>query len=108
MRILERAGYDVLGAADGKEALEIARGLASPLDLLLSDVVMPELRGPELAEILAEEGRVRRAVLFSGYPEGLPETGLRNLEAWELLSKPFSTADLLAAVERVMGRRSSP
>jgi len=102
-RILEKAGYQVIGAADGKEALEIARGLGRPLDLLLSDVVMPELRGPELAEILAREGRVRRAVLFSGYPEGLKDAGLQGLEKWELLSKPFSRADLLAAVERALG-----
>jgi len=103
-RILERAGYRVLSAADGKEALALARGLEEPLDLLLSDVVMPEMRGPELAEILAREGTVRRAVLFSGYPEGLQEAGLNGLEAWELISKPFSSEELLAAVERALSR----
>jgi PAS domain S-box-containing protein len=103
-RILERAGYEVLSVADGREALEVARGLTVPLDLLLSDVVMPEIRGPELAEILAKEGRVRRAVFFSGYPEGLREAGLRGLDAWELIPKPFSSGDLLSAVARVLGR----
>jgi len=103
-RILERAGYEVLSAAGGREALKRARELTVPLDLLLSDVVMPEIRGPELAEMLAREGRVRRAVLFSGYPEGLREAGLRGLEAWELIPKPFTTGELLAAVARAMGR----
>ena len=101
-RILERAGYDVLQAADGQEALDIARGLEEPLDLLLSDVIMPEIRGPELAEILGSEGLVRRVVLFSGYPEGLREAGLRGLEKWELISKPFSSTELLAAVGRAL------
>ena len=101
-RILERAGYEVLQASDGQEALELARGLEGPVDLLLSDVVMPEIRGPELAEILGSEGRVQRVVLFSGYPEGLREAGLRGLEKWELISKPFSSSELLAAVERAM------
>jgi FixJ family two-component response regulator len=63
---------------------------------------MPEMRGPELAEILAREGTVRRVVLFSGYPEGLREAGLKGLEAWELISKPFSSDELLAAVERAL------
>ncbi len=103
-RILERAGYRVLSAADGREALNLARELEEPLDLLLSDVVMPEMRGPELAEILAREGTVRRVVLFSGYPEGLREAGLKGLEAWELISKPFSSDELLAAVERALTR----
>ncbi len=103
-RILERAGYQVLQAADGKEALDLARELSEPVDLLLSDVVMPEIRGPELAEILGREGRVQRVVLFSGYPEGLREAGLKGVGRWELISKPFSSAELLAAVERAMER----
>jgi CheY-like chemotaxis protein len=101
-RILERAGYEVLQASDGREALELARGLERPVDLLLSDVVMPEIRGPELAEILGSEGRVQRVVLFSGYPEGLRDAGLRGLKKWELISKPFSSTELLAAVGRAM------
>ncbi|MGW8266903.1 MAG: ATP-binding protein [Longimicrobiales bacterium] len=107
-RILERAGYEVLSAADGKEALRLARGLTTPLDLLLSDVVMPEIRGPELAGILAREGRVRRAVLFSGYPEGLREAGLRGLETWELIPKPFTSGELLAAVARALEGQEGP
>ncbi len=102
-RILERAGYEVLAARDGKEALETARAHQGTIDLLLSDVVMPGLRGPELAEAMAREGLVERAVLFSGYPEGLKEKGLRGLKAWELIPKPFNSSDLLGAVERALG-----
>ena len=74
-QILERAGYRVVPAADGREALIQAAGEPGSLDLLLTDVVMPGLRGPELAEALAASGKVRRVVLFSGYPDGLPEAG---------------------------------
>ncbi|MFC1574516.1 ATP-binding protein [Gemmatimonadota bacterium] len=101
-RILERAGYQVLSAKNGPEALELALNREGPIHLLLSDVVMPGLRGPELAEALAREGRVRRAVFISGYAEGMTEAGPEGLDAWELVSKPFKAAELLNAVERVL------
>ena len=86
-----------------QDKLEMARAHEGTLDLLLTDVVMPNIRVPELAEILAREGKVRRAVLFSGYPEGMRDTGLKGLEAWELIPKPFTSRDSLAAVQRVLG-----
>ncbi len=101
-RILERAGYEVLQARSGTDALELARRLDKPVRLLVTDVVMPGLRGPDLAETLAGEGRVRRVLLFSGYPDGMPERGPRGLEAWELIPKPFTVSELLAAMERVL------
>jgi CheY-like chemotaxis protein len=101
-QILERAGYEVLPASDGQVALDMARNREGPIHLLLSDVVMPELRGPELAQILAREGRVDRAVLISGYAEGMRETSLGELAAWELIPKPFKAAQLLEAIERVL------
>lgn len=100
--ILQRAGYEVISAADGEEALALARGDEEGLDLLLSDVVMPGVRGPELARTLAGEGIIRRVVLFSGYPEGLKGTDLEGVDAWELLPKPFTSAGLLNVVERVL------
>ncbi len=102
IQILERAGYEVISAASGAEALEVARTREGPIRLLLSDVVMPGLRGPELAETLAQEGRVRRAVLISGYADGMKEGGPQGLDAWELLPKPFNSAELLATIEKVL------
>ena len=101
-RILERAGYEVVVARDGEEALALARGKGARFDLLLSDVVMPGVRGPDLAELLAREGIVRRVVLFSGYPQGLKRAALQGLDTWELLPKPFSSGELLAAVDRAL------
>jgi len=103
-RILERAGYRVISARDGEEALALARTQERPVDILLSDVVMPGIRGPALAETLTREGKVSGVVLFSGYPEGLNDAPLDGRETWELLSKPFTSAELLAAVERALPR----
>lgn len=102
IRILENAGFTVLGAADGVEALYIARNLSGPPDLLLTDVMMPGVRGPELAETLLREGLVQRAVFVTGSPDRVEEAELDGLVAWELVSKPFRTAELLAAIERVL------
>ena len=102
--LLERAGYQVLEAQDGVRALEIVEGFAGTIDVLLSDIVMPGMRGHQLAETLATRGRIRRAVFFSGYPEGFEEEGLGALERWEFISKPFTGVDLLGALGRVLGR----
>jgi signal transduction histidine kinase/CheY-like chemotaxis protein len=100
--ILERAGYEVLPAADGREALEVAANTATEIDLLVSDVVMPGFRGPQLAEVLAASGKVSRAVFVSGYPEGLTDAGPEGVSAWRFLAKPFTSAQLLEAVESVL------
>jgi DNA-binding NtrC family response regulator len=100
--ILERAGYEVILASSGTEALERARDREGPIHLLLSDVVMPGMRGPDLAEILAREGKIRRAVFMSGYAKGMTEAGLQGLEAWELIAKPFQASELLEAVKKVL------
>lgn len=105
-QILERAGFRVVTAGDGREALIQAAGEPGAFDLLLTDVVMPGLRGPELAEALASSGKVRRAVLFSGYPDGLPDEGPPGIQVWRYLPKPFSADQLLDAVHDVLARPS--
>jgi PAS domain S-box-containing protein len=103
-RILERAGYQVLSASDGPEALALAAGRNGSFDLLLSDVIMPGMRGPQVAEALAAGGRVGRAVFISGNPEGLSDTGPRGISEWAFLPKPFGADELLRVVRRVLGR----
>ncbi len=101
-QILEAAGYEVIAAADGTEALARARERDGTIHLLLSDIVMPGLRGPELAETLVGEEIIDRAVFFSGYAEGMKDDSLTGLQAWELIPKPFKAAQLLKAIERVL------
>ncbi len=101
-RILAPAGYTVLCAASGDQALAMARDHDDAIDLLLTDIVMPGIEGPELAERLREMyGRV--AVLYtSGFVKD-PETRdtLREQNAW-FIAKPFSPNTLLMKVLQVL------
>ncbi|MBI5066849.1 MAG: response regulator [Deltaproteobacteria bacterium] len=107
-QVLRRAGYTVLEAVDGEEALEVA-ARAPRLDLVVSDLVMPRLGGIPMAVLLrAQRGDV--PVLFlSGYAgEARHSEGL-DAQAVAFLQKPFSAADLARAVrERLAARPRGP
>ena len=101
-RILERAGYRVLEASDGRHALEIARDLGDQIDLLVSDVVMPNMGGGELARTLRRE-RPELPVLFvSGYAQERGQRGGEALPAGSFLEKPFEEAELLTAIRSTL------
>jgi two-component system cell cycle sensor histidine kinase/response regulator CckA len=94
LRILEERGYDVIAASRPSEALRLAHERAAPLDLLLTDVVMPEMSGPKLAARLQEHQPGLPVVFASGYtdrPDELPPGS-------HFICKPFNGADLLAGV----------
>jgi len=95
VRLLIRAGYTVLSAADGAEALELVS--RNTFDVLVSDVVMPTMTGPELArEVMARFPRVG-IVLVSGYTaESLELTELMRSGA-QFVGKPFAATDLLTS-----------
>jgi len=95
-KILRLRGYRVLESSGAAEALSLADG--ERFDLLLTDVVMPEISGPELSRLLAER-RPEIAVLFmSGYAEHeIVHRGIVNPQV-SLLSKPFSAEALLESV----------
>jgi PAS domain S-box-containing protein len=67
VRTLQRVGYHVLEAGNGTEALEIVRGRGMPIDMLVTDVVMPGMSGPELAAELARDRADLRVLFLSGY-----------------------------------------
>jgi CheY-like chemotaxis protein len=96
--ILGRAGYVTSVAENGEDALRLIDGGAS-FDLLVSDLMMPKLTGPELNERLRERGCVVPTVFISGYPAGLdlesPEDGMSAFVA-----KPFTGQELTEAVRR--------
>jgi two-component system cell cycle sensor histidine kinase/response regulator CckA len=97
--ILEAGGYQVLPAPDGERALQIASEFEGVIDLLLSDVMMPELDGPALARQLQAARPNVRTVLMSGYA---PES-IKLDETWDFLAKPIVTRELLRHVDTALG-----
>src|SRR5579883_1533840 len=94
--VLANAGFTVLTAADGPEALKVSRDYPGAIHLLLTDVVMPEMDGPELAEKLTQERPRMRVLLMSGHsPHQIPEAFLSRL-----LQKPFHPRELLERIRR--------
>jgi PAS domain S-box-containing protein len=101
-RILARHGYNVIVADDGMHAIRLARIHEGPLDLLLTDVVMPQVLGWDVAEAVRAIRPAAKVLYMSGY--GRPAlAGTGTLDAGvSLLEKPFSEAVLLAAVREVL------
>ncbi|MGZ3330547.1 MAG: PAS domain S-box protein [Gemmatimonadaceae bacterium] len=101
-QILERYGYTVLEAPSGKDALNIALKRQAPIHLLLTDVVMPEMSGRELAEQFCELRPSAKVLYMSGYTDdavvlhGILSAGIAYLQ------KPFSPATLARKVREVL------
>ena len=104
-RVLRAQGYTVLGAPGGEEALAVAAAHDGPIDLLLSDVVMPRLGGPALAARLAASRGTLRVLYMSGYTEGeiVQQHVLRP--GVHLIEKPFTPKQLVERVRRALDGR---
>ncbi len=103
-RILTGAGYEVIVAANGPEALYAASTHSGPIDLLLSDVIMPQMPGPQLAEQLLEEWPSVRVLLMSGFAQPILDSGGHLNDGVRLIEKPFSRPTLLAKVAEILER----
>jgi CheY-like chemotaxis protein len=103
-RVLERAGFRVLVARHGADALAVLAHAETPVDLLLTDVVMPEMGGLELAARAAERAPNIRIILMSGYTDADVGTIGRGERVEGFLSKPFTAESLLEAVRSLGGR----
>ncbi len=107
-RGLRSRGYTVLEAGNGVEAIEILESTADKVDLVVSDVVMPEMDGPTLYKELRERNPDLKVVFVSGYAEeafakSLPEGG-----QFAFLSKPFTLKQLVATVKETIAGQSTP
>jgi PAS domain S-box-containing protein len=103
-RALEAQGFHILEAASGAEALAIAGAHGPELDMLLTDVVMPQMSGVELAGRLTANDPSLRVLYMSGYTEDtLGQRGVLSPET-AFLSKPFTPAGLAAAVRAALDR----
>ena len=101
-RILERAGYAVIEAANGREALDLVANVPGTIDLILTDLVMPDIGGRALADALRERGTPRPILFMSGYTPDLEPPRDAFGRPAELLAKPFSTESLLVRVREAI------
>lgn len=102
VRALELRGYKVLAAAGGEEALEIVKEDPDAIDLVVSDVIMPGMTGPEM---MREVRELRDDVLFifiSGYAEDAFRDEMLEDENFRFLAKPFSLNDLATKVKEAL------
>jgi len=107
-RILERLGYTVLSAADGEEALELYEGRESEVDLILTDVVLPRLSGPQFYDIVSS-GLDGPPVLFmSGYPARTLRESTELDPTLPFLQKPWTVEEFTTAVRAVLDRTRIP
>jgi CheY-like chemotaxis protein len=101
---LEEGGYTVLLASNGEDALALSREHSGPIDLLLTDVVMPKLGGGDLGRLLLALRPGLRVLYMSGYSDGaISQHGVLG-EGILLLEKPFSVASLEHAVRAALDR----
>jgi two-component system, cell cycle sensor histidine kinase and response regulator CckA len=106
-RALRAAGYRVLEATNGRDGVQVARRERDAIDLIVSDVVMPEMGGKEMVE-LARQFVPSAAVLFvSGYTAGSFPLPADDSSANRFLQKPFTPQELLAMVRQVLDRHAA-
>jgi len=101
-RALSARGYTVLEAASGLEALAIVREGAQTIDLVVSDVVMPEMDGPTLLREVRKHQPDLKVIFVSGYAEDAFRKNLPEGETFNFLPKPFSLKQLVETVKKTM------
>ncbi len=106
-RALRSAGYRVLEATNGRDGVQVARRERDGIDLIVSDVVMPEMGGKEMVE-LARQFLPQVAVLFvSGYTAGSFPQSIGDASTSNFLQKPFTPQELLATVRHLLDRQAA-
>ena len=101
-KVLSKAGYCVLAAADGQQALNCVREYAGAIHLLLTDVVMPKMTGRDLAERVGQLRPDTRVLYMSGYtPDAIVHQGVLE-EGIQFIQKPLMPAQLLAKVRSIL------
>jgi len=101
-RGLTSRGYTVLEAGNGVEAIELIESRGGDVDLVVSDVVMPEMDGPTLAKELRTRNPGLKIIFVSGYAEDAFEKNLPDEVKFNFLAKPFTLKQLVAAVKETM------
>jgi two-component system cell cycle sensor histidine kinase/response regulator CckA len=104
VRALKRQGYEVIEATTGLEALEMVAELVEPIDIVVSDVMMPEMDGPTMLTEMRKTRPDLKVIFISGYPDDRFKTGLDPDAHYAFLAKPFSLPQLAAKVKEELAR----
>jgi two-component system cell cycle sensor histidine kinase/response regulator CckA len=102
--LLQNSGYTVLDAGDGEEALTLAKQYNKPIHLLLTDMIMPGMNGPTVAEKLASLYPEAKVLFMSGYT-GFVSRGMIEPHA-AMVSKPFTRDELLRKIREALAART--
>jgi CheY-like chemotaxis protein len=98
---LSKAGYTVLPAANGREALQVAVEHGHQIDLVLTDVIMPVMGGPELVETLRPQYPQMKVLFTSGYADDAVRHGILEAPV-AFIQKPYSPTVLVQKVRQVL------
>ena len=102
---LTQFGYRVLTATNGRDALDIATAHEGAIDLLLTDVIMPQMSGPELARKIRATRPEMKVMYISGYSESILEPFDVNETGTALLQKPFTIRVLAAKLQELLNKK---
>lgn len=105
-QILEKLGYKVLAARDGAEAVEIFRTTRNSVDLVLLDMIMPNLSGPEAAAQISDLQPSIPLIFATGYATESSVQDARSLERAVILQKPFDTAQLAQKLREALSSKA--
>jgi two-component system, cell cycle sensor histidine kinase and response regulator CckA len=103
---LQSKGYQVLVAANGVEALQVAEQHSGPIRVLITDVIMPQMSGPELAKSLRKVRRNTDVVYMSGYADDKVGDISHPSGELTLIQKPFYIDDLVRRIQEILARKS--
>ncbi|HWL95303.1 MAG TPA: response regulator [Phycisphaerae bacterium] len=101
-QMLRAQGFEVFATSTAAQAVRLSDALGPQIDLLLSDILMPDLRGPELAQKLRERNPGLRVLLMSGCPSENPEQKAEMASEYAVIGKPFKSQDLLHKIQQVL------
>jgi two-component system, cell cycle sensor histidine kinase and response regulator CckA len=102
-RALSRQGYEVLEAGTGVEALDVMDREKGRIDIVVSDVIMPEMDGPTMLKEMRKTNPGLKIIFVSGYPDDAFKKSLDEDEAYAFLPKPFTLPQLAAKVKEQLG-----
>ncbi|MBU0719320.1 MAG: response regulator, partial [Planctomycetes bacterium] len=105
--LLEGRGYTVIAASDGRSALDLAAAHSGTIALLVTDVVMPEMNGRELARRLTQQRPETKVMFMSVYASDILDTGEDHATGFEFLEKPAPAHVLFQRVREVLDKDRS-